>query len=354
MDEGKQTPYVSIIIPAYNEENIIENTINQIAEYLYRLFSSGQPFQIVVVNDGSTDRTAEILNQLAQERAYLQVVHHQRNKGRGMGLRSGFEASRGRFVFSLDADLSYAPDQIGSLLKPLEHEEADIVLASAYHSEGSVSNVPLFRRLVSRFGNRLISMALGGEFKTVTCIVRGYRREVVENLVLFSDDKAIHLEIIQKARILGYKIIEVPADLVWRNDKRSSGKKGLNLSSFRQLAVRHLFFNFLFRPSMISWIPVGAVGAVFLAVSVTSLLGFSAVLSQHPLDAGWLRFYYALREHMLAAKVSYFVWSLSLLLLFQFFSLLFIAKQSSHHYEELFSFLSLLHKRIKKLEKRTD
>jgi hypothetical protein len=76
------------------------------------------------------------------------------------------------------------------------------------------------------------------------------------------------------------------------------------------------------------------------------------MLAQQPPDLGYIRFYFALREHILFAKVSYFVWSLCLLLLFQFISLMFIAKQNNHHYQDMFSFLSRLRKRLRNIEEK--
>jgi hypothetical protein len=175
---------------------------------------------------------------------------------------------------------------------------------------------------------------------------------VIECLELFSDDKEIHLEIIQKARMLGFRIIDVPSELNWRSANRTSSKKGLSFGDFRNMASRHLFFNFLFRPSMLSWLPIALVGLIFLITCVTIVVGYINILAQQPPDLGWLRFYFALREHILFAKVSYFVWGLCLLLLFQFSSLLFIAKQNNHHYQETFSFLSRMRKRLSDIEEK--
>jgi dolichol-phosphate mannosyltransferase len=352
MSKNNMEPYVSVIIPAYNEEGVIEDHINQVAEFLHGYLGPDKAFEIIVVDDGSSDSTGEIVDGLAAEREYLIALRHGHNKGRGGGLRTGFGKASGQFIFTLDADLSYAPDHIAKLLPPLEKGQADIVLASAYHAQGRVSNVPFRRALTSRLGNWLLSLSLGGELKTVTCLVRGYTKDVIESLMLFSDDKEIHLEIIQKARMLGFKIIEVPADLKWKPGMRTNCKKGLSLGAFREMASRHLFFNFLFRPSMLSWLPIVVVGFIFLIVSVTNVIGYQNMVAQQPPEVGWLKYYFALREHILVAKVSYFVWSLCLLLLFQFTSLVFIAKQNNHHYQEIFSFLSRLSKKLRDIEEK--
>lgn len=160
-------PYLSIVMPAYNEESVIEGNVDQIAGHLAGL-PGGRSFEIVVINDGSRDSTGAILDRMAAERKYLRVVHHRRNYGRGRALQTGFLESTGRYVVSLDADLSYSPEHIEKILKPLENGEADVVLASAYHPEGSVENVPLNRALISRVGNKILAYAVGGGLKTVT------------------------------------------------------------------------------------------------------------------------------------------------------------------------------------------
>jgi len=345
-------PYVSVIISAYNEEGVIEDHINQVGEFLYRHLGPDKTFEIIVVNDGSNDSTGAIIDRLALEREYLIAEHHPRNLGRGRGIRTGFARSTGRYVFTLDADLSYSPDHVARMLPPLESGETDVVLASVYHPEGHVKNVPFGRALISRVGNRLLSVSLGGELHTVTCVVRGYTRDVIDSLTLFSDGKDIHLEIIQKARMLGFKIIEIPAELRWRVSKRTGGTRGWAPGDFMRLVSRHLFFNFLFRPSLLCWIPMGLLGALFLVVSFTIVHGYTMVLSQTTGAEGFTKYYLALREHILLAKVSYFGWSLVLVLLFQFASLVFIAKQNNHHFEEIFSFLSFLRKRVENLEEK--
>lgn len=345
--------YLSVIIPAYNEEGVIEANINEVAEYLYRHLGPEKSFEIIVVNDGSRDATGEVLNQLAGERQYLIALHHQRNLGRGRALRTGFEKATGKFIITIDADLSYVPEHIGRLLIPLETGETDIVLASAFHHDGQVSNVPMGRKLISKLGNKLLSLSLGGNLKTVTCVVRGYTKEAMDSLILFSDDKDIHLEIIQKARMLGLKITEVPAVLKWRATNRTSDKKGLSLHAFWKMATKHLFLNFLFRPSMLSWFPFVVIALIFVVVTILNLVGYHDILAHQQTETGILRFYLALRDHILIAKASYFVWSLCLLLLFQFSSLVFIAKQNNHYYREFYaSFVHLL-SRLRDLEDKT-
>ena len=344
-------PYLSIIIPAYNEEGVIEGNLERIATYLKELLGE-RLFEIIAVDDGSHDPTGAILDRMAKSAAWLRVVHHRRNFGRGRALQTGFLESTGCYVISLDADLSYSPDHIERILKPLEKGEADIVLASAYHPEGRVENVPLNRALISRAGNKILAYAVGGGLKTVTCVVRGYTREVIDALILFSHGKDIHLEIIQKARILGYRILEIPATLKWLPAKRSNAAKGMSVGDLCRMSSRHLFFNFLFRPSSLFMIPIGVLSIIVVILAIQIGIGFAWMSSQMPGAIGLMGLYDILRAHIIWAKISYAVFGLALILLLQFVSLLLMSKQSQHHYEEMLRYFSYLERLVRRGEGR--
>ena len=274
-------------------------------------------------------------------------MHHPRNFGRGRALQTGFRASAGQYVVTLDADLSYAPDHIAKILAPLQQGEADVVLASAYHPEGHVENVPFNRALISRMGNKILAYTVGGGLRTVTCVVRGYTREVIDALILFSDGKDIHLEIIQKVRILGYRILEIPATLRWLPAKRSNAAKGMSIKDLWQMSSRHLFFNFLFRPYSMFMIPIGVLSIIVIALGIQLGIGFVWMLNKMPESTGWIGLYHVLREHIIWAKISYVVFGLSLILLLQFVSLLLMSKQSNHYYEEMLRYFAHLEGQLK-------
>ena len=211
---------VSIIVPAFNEADSLARNLSEIESYMNGYAGNGT-WELVVVNDGSKDDTLSILNRLAQEKSWLKVVDLVFNYGRGKALRAGFERASGNRIVTLDADLSYAPYHIERMLSKLEEENADIVIASAYRKDGTVENVPWKRRWLSRIGNQILSYMFSGGITVLTCVARAYKSEFIKQLDLHSDDKEIHLEILAKAKTLGAKIVEVPADLHWREGKRS-------------------------------------------------------------------------------------------------------------------------------------
>lgn len=237
---------ISVIIPMYNEEENVERTLGQVT----RAMEGYVNWELVVVDDGSTDRTLEIASRLAADDRHTLVIPHATNYGRGRALRTGFAYAQGDILVTLDADLSYTPDHIPELIKELEKDQSlDIVVGSPYLKEGKVVGVPAHRLLLSKMGNRLLGFSLPGRLKTVTGILRAYRRRVFDELELGSDDKEIHLEILAKALALGHNVKEVPAQL----KARQKGKSKLKL---RPTILSHLMFSFYEKPAML----FGAVG----------------------------------------------------------------------------------------------
>lgn len=234
--------YLSVVIPMFNEADNVRATIARVEQVLS---SHSGNYEIVAVNDGSTDNTLAILEDMATEDKRLRVVSYPRNMGRGMALRTGFREARGDIVVSIDADLSYDPKYIFDLVGVLENEEdVDVVLASPYMPGGGVKDVPALRLMVSKIGNRILRLAMPNRIYTSTGIFRAYRRKVLDSLELESDGKEIHLEILSKAIALGYRVREVPAVLTGR-------KKGKSKFKFRKTAITHLAFSAFEKPMML-------------------------------------------------------------------------------------------------------
>lgn len=233
---------LSIVIPMFNEAENAETTVRRVEEVL-SLYSGA--FEIVTVDDGSTDRTYAILKSLSEIDRKVRVVSYAGNRGRGAALRAGFRAATGEIVVSIDADLSYDPRYINDLVGTLRNEaDVDLILASAYMPGGGVQNVPFFRLWLSKLGNRVLRLAMPNHIYTSTCIFRAYRRKVLDSLELESDGKEIHLEILSKAVALGYRPKEIPAIL-------TSRKKGKSKFKFKRTVASHLAFSFFERPMMV-------------------------------------------------------------------------------------------------------
>ena len=235
-------PDISVIIPMYNEQEIVADTIQRVAD---TIALSGKSFEIIPVNDGSTDDTLAVLHRIASGDDRVRIVSYDTNGGRGKALRYGLEAARGRHVATIDADLSYDPKYITQMARVLDQEQdVDVVLASPYMKGGSAQGVARDRLFISRLGNRILQMAVPEEIHTLTCIVRCYRRDVIESLDLESDGKEIHLEILSKVLAMGYRVKEIPAVLTAR-------KRGASKFAFRATALSHIVFTVFQRPSLL-------------------------------------------------------------------------------------------------------
>ncbi len=165
-------------------------------------------------------------------------------------MRTGFAAANGEYLVTLDSDLSHLPDYIPRTLVPIEPDKADIVLASAHHPDFVVRNVPWMRAKLSYYGDKVLSAGVRGQLHTLTCIVCAYRREVVKKLELVSDGKDLHIEIIQKANLFGYRLTEIPATLDWRDKSRAKrvGKgSAFPLFALSGIIASHLVDNSVLR-----------------------------------------------------------------------------------------------------------
>lgn len=176
-DNQKEKPFVSIVTPAYNEAPIIEQNLGQLCEYMESL-EDEYCWELIVVNDGSTDETGDLVEAFAKTRHNLHVLHHMYNFRLGQALRYAFNNCKGDYVVTMDLDLSYSPDHIGRLLAEIRKTRAKIVIASPYMKGGKVSNVPWLRKAFSRWANRFLSFTitkdnLTGRLTTITGMVSG-------------------------------------------------------------------------------------------------------------------------------------------------------------------------------------
>ncbi len=203
---------ISIVVPAYNEASIVEKHLTIICQHMESL-EDHYRWEMIFVNDGSTDDTGELAEAFAKTRNNIHVFHHQVNLRLGQTLRYAFKNCGGDYVVPVDLDLSYSPDHIGILLAKICKTNAKIVVASPYMTGGEVSNVPWLRRTLSFWANRFLSLAAQNNLSTLTCMVRAYDRKYLSSLNLKS--MYVNQEIIFKAEMLGDKIVEVPAHLNW-------------------------------------------------------------------------------------------------------------------------------------------
>ena len=241
---------LSVVIPAYNEEGVIVQSIRTIiAELITR---PSVQWEIICVNDGSSDRTGVLLDQIAQNDARVRVIHHRRNFGQGRALQTAFYLCRGGIIVTLDADLSYSPDHIYRLTQALHEQNVDIAVASPYMPGGTVSNVPFYRYILSRIANYYLSKMSDYKIATSTCVVRAYRREVLDSVSLTSDGMELLIEVLMKAAIMGFHVCEVPAHLAWpRTDAAQTHSRRASKMHILQTSRMYLMWGWLYKPTQV-------------------------------------------------------------------------------------------------------
>jgi len=324
---------VSIVLPAFNEAAILHDNLDIVVAYL-KDFETRYRWEIVIVNDGSSDDTGDIAEEYAAGRDNIHVLHHKANFGLGQALKYGMSKTRGDYIVTMDIDLSYSPDHIERLVAALETRHARLVLASPYMKGGQISNVPWLRRILSVAANRFLSFVAHGRLSTLTCMVRGYDGEFGRSLVTRAMGMDIMPETIYKTMILRGKIEQIPAHLDWGLQVKQAGRQ----SSMRIL--RHMLSTvlsgFIFRPFMFFVLP-GLLLLVFaLWVNAWMVIHFFDALSVVPPDAGTDAVSWAVASAYGDYPHTFIVGLLSLMLSIQLISLGILALQSKSYFEEVY------------------
>ena len=195
-------PALSLILPALNEE---ENLTDAVAQASFALQGIGAVWEIVVVNDGSTDGTGALADRLAEADPRLRVVHHPANRGKGAALRSGVQASRAPVVAFTDADLPFDMEALGRAYRRLHETGADLIAGFRTNRE----RYSLRRRVYSGTYNALVRALLGLPLDDVGFALKLMRREVFEEAELQSDGGFADVELIAKAHAAGRRIERV-------------------------------------------------------------------------------------------------------------------------------------------------
>ncbi|MFH7881020.1 MAG: glycosyltransferase [Candidatus Aenigmatarchaeota archaeon] len=210
---------ITIIVPVFNEAEIIKKNLLKIIHELKKL---KKRYEIIVAEDGSTDKSYEIVKKIEEENKKIKVLHHKKRLGRGLALKRCSSVAKGKFIIYMDADLSTKLDALKIVLKELN--KYDIVVGSRY-IKGAKYKRTLKRLFLSKIYN-LIRLILFPDvkIKDTQCGFKGFKRNVfIEiNKEVKSNDWFWDTEFLIKAKRKGFKIKEIP--VVWVENKKSSIK----------------------------------------------------------------------------------------------------------------------------------
>jgi glycosyltransferase involved in cell wall biosynthesis len=235
---------LSIIMPAYNLGATIAANIQEVL----RVFAGRIPFEIVLVDDGSTDNTSAEIEKLARNVRELHPVYLSRNMGKGAALKEGFESALGTHILFLDADLDLPPDQVTRFFDVMERENADVVIGSKRHPESRI-NYPWHRRLSSVVYYGIVKLLVKLPVRDTQTGIKLFKRETLDWAFprMLVKQFAYDIEMLAIIYDKGYRISEAPVRLnfqgTWGSLKPSSVRQVMNdtLAVFYRLRVLHYY-----------------------------------------------------------------------------------------------------------------
>ena len=220
---------LSIIIPAYNEEDRIKSGLEEIDKNL-----SGKDYEILVVDDGSTDKTGEIVKNIDIEKVNL--IQLKENKGKGAAVKEGVMRSSGEYILFTDADQSTSIDHVHKFLK--EIKSYDIVIGSRSLPKSKITKKqPLYKRILGQLGSIIIRTTLNIPYKDTQCGFKLFRSAIAKEIFneISCSGWAFDFEVLKIANNRGYKVKELP--VVWENNPNTK----VNLKDYLE-TLRNLFF----------------------------------------------------------------------------------------------------------------
>lgn len=222
---------ISVALPAYNEEENIRPMVLEVVEVFAGLVAGGQvsDYEVIVVNDGSKDNTAQAVEALSSEISTVRLVNHEVNKGYGAAVYTGFVSARKDLVFLTDSDKQFDVSDIVKLLPLMD--EADLV--AGYRAP---RRDPFKRRLFGMGWSALVTVLFGYTVRDVDCAFKLFRREIIESIDVESRGATFSAEFLVRAKRKGYRFKEVPVTHLPRVAGTQTGAKMyVILRAFREL-----------------------------------------------------------------------------------------------------------------------
>ena len=237
MSPCNATPYLTVLMPAYNEE---ANLAANVPPLLAKLSALGIDFELLIVDDGSYDATPRLADELAASHVQVRALHHDRNRGIGRALYTGFQGARGRYTIFIPADLAMDLDDLSKYLDAVQ--EADVVVGLRSDRRGT----PLARRMVSLVNIALVRLLFGMPIRQFQYICMWPTRLLHEIAIEYPDSPFLQAEVLIKARDMGYRLAEVEVIYLPRTRGRpTGGRTRMVIKSAYDLF--HFWLRWLFR-----------------------------------------------------------------------------------------------------------
>ena len=201
---------LSVFFPMWNEENYIDRAIDAAREECEELIRSGEiaDYELIVVNDASTDDTGVIADKLAANDPRIRVVHHDVNRKLGGSMKSGFAAAEGDLVLYTDADLPFDMHDVHRAIRLLRYYDADVVSAYRFDRTGE----GYVRTVYSFFYNMLVRVLFGVRMRDINFAFKLCRMHIFEHVTLKSEGSFIDAELVVRAKKLGYTVVQFGTD----------------------------------------------------------------------------------------------------------------------------------------------
>ena len=237
--EARQV-YLSLIIPAFNEEARIGKSLNRIVRFLH---SQSYSSEVIIVDDGSQDRTVELVREDFGKHPGVRIYQQARNLGKGEAVKQGMLLASGEYLFFSDADLSVPIETLPGFLAHLENH-CDVTIGTRQKAGAAIEvHQPLYRELLGRTYTTLSNRLLGLQVSDFTCGFKGFRREAARDLFSRQQIKnwSFDAEILYLAQLKGYRVREIP--VTWRDDRDTKVRLGRDIfMSFLEL-LQIRFYN---------------------------------------------------------------------------------------------------------------
>ncbi len=217
VNNSNQSPCLSVVIPAYNEEATIEAVVRKVIAVVPCLL------EIIIVDDCSKDRTAEIADRLAESDDRIRVARHRKNGGKTEALKTGFALTQGEIVIVQDADLEYDPAEIGDVIQPILDGHADVVYGSRFLVRKTARVLYFYHYLANKALTFSSNVMTNLNMSDVETGYKAFRKEIIGNMVIVSNGFGFEIEVTAKIAKLKCAIYEVPISYYGRT--YDEGKK---------------------------------------------------------------------------------------------------------------------------------